>query len=58
MHQEQLPDLAEGVAAFYYLATGQVLDDKDGLGSMLSGLGFDKVRTQWGALLCAFPLPG
>ena len=43
VHQEQLPDLAEGVAAFYHLATGQVLDDEGGLGGMLSGLGFEQV---------------
>lgn len=49
MHQQQLPDLAQGVAAFYHLATGQVLDSKDNLGGMLSSLGFEQVA----CLTCA-----
>ena len=43
VHQQQLPDLAQGVAAFYHLATGQVLDSRKNLGRMLSGLGFEQV---------------
>lgn len=43
VQQQQLPDLAQGVAAFYHLATGQVLDSRDGLGRVLTGLGFEQV---------------
>jgi hypothetical protein len=42
VQRQSLPDLAEGVGAFYHLVTAEVLSS-GGMGRMLKELGFDQV---------------